>query len=229
MESPNLSNRFAGSGTSEGGAGSSESQTAPPFVSPAEWRVLFVGGDALWFDQIKHDLICLEPYWRPLHAPDGAAAAGMLAVQPVHAVIVDSRAQGARELIENLKKAGDQALRMLRCDMSDRQVVNAWKGLGVPMITSLGDATRIVASLLRNSRLRDWSADPAMQRLLPQIRKLPATPVLYAKVSEELSSPSGSLNVVAQLICHDPVMSAKMLQIANSALFAASREVTDML
>ncbi|MGA2540052.1 MAG: HDOD domain-containing protein [Verrucomicrobiota bacterium] len=229
MESPNLSNRFAGSGTSEGGAGSSESQTAPPFVSPAEWRVLFVGGDALWFDQIKHDLICLEPYWRPLHAPDGATAAGMLAVQPVHAVIVDSRAQGARELIENLKKAGDQALRMLRCDMSDRQVVNAWKGLGVPMITSLGDATRIVASLLRNCRLRDWSADPAMQRLLPQIRKLPATPVLYAKVSEELSSPSGSLNVVAQLICHDPVMSAKMLQIANSALFAASREVTDML
>ena len=130
---------------------------------------------------------------------------------------------------EHPKKAGDQTLRMLRCDMSDRQVVDSWKGLGVPMITSFGDATRIVSSLLRNGRLREWSADPAMQRLLPQIRKLPATSVLYARVSEELSSPNGSLNVVARHICQDPVMSAKMLQIANSALFATSREITDML
>jgi putative nucleotidyltransferase with HDIG domain len=53
--------------------------------------------------------------------------------------------------------------------------------------------------------------------------------VIYAKVSEELRSPSGSLNVVASLICQEPVMSAKMLQIVNSALFAPSREITDML
>jgi c-di-GMP-related signal transduction protein len=37
------------------------------------------------------------------------------------------------------------------------------------------------------------------------------------------------LDVVARLICQDPVMSAKMLQIANSALFAASREINEML
>jgi putative nucleotidyltransferase with HDIG domain len=229
MESPNFSNDFTGSRGSETEDGSHEIQTIPAFVAGSEWRVLFVGGDALWFDQIKGDIASLQPDWRALHARSGPEAARMLEVQRVHAVVVDSRAPGARQLIEKLQDAGEGILRMLRCDMSDRQIVDYWKVLGVPMVTSYGDATRIVASLLRNGRLRDWTADPAMQRLLPQIHKLPATPVLYAKVSEELRSPKGSLNVVAQLICKEPVMSAKMLQIVNSALFATSREITDML
>jgi HD-like signal output (HDOD) protein len=229
MESPNLSNESAGPRNSAGGQDSSEFQTAPPFVASAPWRVLFVGGDALWFDQIKRDLICLQPHWLSLHTTGIAAVARLLAEQPAQAVVVDGRVPGARELIGHLKKAGDQILLMLRCDMSDPYVVESLKGLGVPMVTSHGDATRIVGSLLRNGRLRDWTTDPAMQRLLPQIRKLPATPDLYARVSQELSSPNGSLDTVARLICQDPVMSAKLLQIANSALFAASREINDMI
>jgi putative nucleotidyltransferase with HDIG domain len=229
MKLRNVSNDLAGSRSSETDDGSSEFQTAMSLVPTAEWRVLFVGVDALWFDQIKHDLFCLQPHWQSLHAPDTSVAAPMLEAQPVHAVVVDSRVPDARELIEHLKKTRDQILLMLRCDMSDRYVVDSLKGLGVPMITSHGDATRVVASLLRSSRLREWTADPAIQRLLPQIRKLPATPELYARVSEELRSPNGSLEVVARLICQDPVMCAKMLQIVNSALFSASREITDML
>jgi len=209
--------------------GASETPAAAPTLSGAEWRVLFVGGDVWWFDQAKRDLVCLEPQWRSVRAADGAAAAEVLAGQRVQAVVVDSRAAGARELVEKLKKTGDQTLLMLRCEMSDREVVDRWKGLGVPMVAISGDATRIVAGLRRNSRLRGWSADPAMQRLLPRIHKLPATPELHAQVSKELSLPNGSLNVVARLICRDPVMSAKMLQIVNSALFAASYEITDML
>jgi HD-like signal output (HDOD) protein len=229
MESLTFNNDFAGSRSSEAGGGSPEFRTAPPSVSTSDWRVLFVGGDALWFDQIKRDLLCLQPHWRSLHAPSVAAAATTLEVQPVHAVVVDSRVPGVRGFIDNLKKSGDEILRILRCDMSDRDVVDSLKGLGVAMVTSHGDATRIVASLLRSCRLQEWTADPAIQRLLPQIRKLPATPDLYARVSEELSSPNGSLDVVTRLICRDPVMSAKMLQIVNSALFASSREITDML
>jgi putative nucleotidyltransferase with HDIG domain len=71
--------------------------------------------------------------------------------------------------------------------------------------------------------------DPAIKRLLPLIRKLPATPRLFVQVNEELRSPNSSLDTVAHLIRQDPVMSAKMLQLVNSAFFASAREVTNML
>src|ERR1039458_10090220 len=64
MESPNFSNDFTGSRGSETEDGSHEIQTIPAFVAGSEWRVLFVGGDALWFDQIKGDIASLQPDWR---------------------------------------------------------------------------------------------------------------------------------------------------------------------
>jgi len=52
-------------------------------------------------------------------------------------------------------------------------------------------------------------------------------PKLFLQVTDELRSSNGSLDVVAHLIRQDPVMSAKMLQLVNSAFFASSREVTN--
>jgi putative nucleotidyltransferase with HDIG domain len=48
-------------------------------------------------------------------------------------------------------------------------------------------------------------------------------------VTEELQSATGCLDVVAHLIRQDPVMSAKMLQLVNSAFFATAHEVSDTL
>jgi putative nucleotidyltransferase with HDIG domain len=50
---------------------------------------------------------------------------------------------------------------------------------------------------------------------------------LHAQVTEELQSPNGSMETVTELISHDPVMSAKILQVVNSAFFGRAREVTD--
>jgi HD-like signal output (HDOD) protein len=97
------------------------------------------------------------------------------------------------------------------------------------MVASHSTASSLAASLRRNLRLLEWKADPAMQRLLPCLRKLPATPGLFVKVTEELRSPNGSLAVVAYLLRQDPVMSAKMLQLANSVFFGLHHEVSDML
>src|SRR6185503_5218675 len=81
---------------------------------------------------------------------------------------------------------------------------------------------------LRNAeRLREWMAVPAIKKLLPQIRKLPAEPKLHSQVREELQSPNGSMEVVARLISQDPVMSAKILQMVNSAFFGLAHEVSD--
>lgn len=157
LESLKLSND--NDSTEAGGEASPRPIYSSP-LSSAEWRVLFVGGDAIWFDQVKRDLVCLQPHWRSLHATDTATAIRTLEVHPIDAVVLDSRVPGVRGLIETLNTAGDEILRVLRCDMSDRFTVDSLKGLGVPMVTAHGDATRIAASLIRNASLRDWTRNP---------------------------------------------------------------------
>jgi putative nucleotidyltransferase with HDIG domain len=89
------------------------------------------------------------------------------------------------------------------------------------------DADAISAAVARGFQLDAWMTDPAIKRLIPQLTKLPALPSLYARVTQELQSPNGTIENVAKLIAQDPVMTAKMLQVVNSAFFALNREITD--
>jgi len=210
------------------------SSTCAEVDSPSEvrtsepWRVLFIGADPLWFEQIKRDVSCLQPDWLCLHAPH-VVAMESLDWRSASALVVDAQALGAREWLEQARKERPELNCLIRCDFLDKPVTGLWKGLGYPMLPNHTDASILAASLLRNARLQEWRADPAIQRILPSIRKLPATPRLYLQVTEELQSASGSLDVIAHLIRQDPVMSAKMLQLVNSAFFASAHEVSDTL
>jgi len=191
-------------------------------------RVLFVGADRLWFEQIKRDVGWLHPNWLCLHAP-AVAPLENLEWQSANALVVEGRAAGAREWLERVRKERLDLNCLIRCDISEKPVAQEWKGLGFPMLHSHSDASMLAASLCRNARLLEWRADPAIQRLLPLLRKLPATPRVFVQVTEELRSSKSSLEVVAHLIRQDPVMSAKMLQLVNSVFFAFHREVSDAL
>jgi HD-like signal output (HDOD) protein len=193
------------------------------------WRVLFVGADPLWFGQIKRDVGCLHPDWLCLLLKDVGAAPKNEEWRSADALVVEGAAAGARVWLETVKKDRPHSNCLIRCDLSDKPVVDGWKGLGYTMVPSTSDASMLASGLLRNARLLEWMADPAIKRLLPLIHKLPATPRLFVQVNEELRSPNCSLDTVAHLIRQDPVMSAKMLQLVNSAFFASAREVTDML
>ncbi|HTA30852.1 MAG TPA: HDOD domain-containing protein, partial [Candidatus Cybelea sp.] len=193
------------------------------------WRVLFVGADPLWFAQTQGDMGCLHPDWQCILIPDLRGASENSDWQSADALVVEGAAPGARDWLEGVKKEKPSVNCLVRCDLSDKAVADGWKGLSYTLMASACDASMLASGLLRNARLLEWMADPAIKRLLPSIRKLPATPRLFAQVVEELRSPNSSLDTVAHLIRQDPVMSAKMLQLVNSAFFASAREVTDML
>lgn len=62
--------------------------------------------------------------------------------------------------------------------------------------------------------------------MIAKFRNLPSVPTIYNQVITELESPSGSFEEVARLIAQDPLMTAKILQVVNSAIFAPSTPIT---
>ena len=189
--------------------------------------LLFAGGDAAWFSQIERDIRCLQPNWRCTYSADSKQMLEKWASGSFFALVVDGKMTDGPGLVKALEKEIAQTICLVRCNTHDRAAAAHWKGTGVAFVSEEGDASVLAASVKRAARLRDWMADAAIKKLVAQIRKLPAQPKLHTEVSTELQSPSGSLDTVGRLISQDPVMSAKILQVVNSAFFGMSREISD--
>jgi hypothetical protein len=200
---------------------------APVPNRPIDWRVLFVGSDPFWFVQIERDALFLQPTWLCQHVKNGAEALKVLEAGSYGALVLDGRLPDAVEFLQKVESKMNRMICVVRCDLSDRAATVQWNRLGATPIQGTLDATALIASLKRAERLRDWMGDPAIKKIIPMILKLPTAPKLHAQITEELQSSSGSMEVVARLISQDPVMSAKILQVVNSAFFGRAREVTD--
>ncbi|HPO13875.1 MAG TPA: response regulator [Candidatus Hydrogenedentes bacterium] len=85
------------------------------------------------------------------------------------------------------------------------------------LIAILNRAT-VLGNLLTNKRLK---------RILSEMESLPSLVTLYDDIVQELERPEPSAPFVGELIARDAAMSAKVLQLVNSALFGLPNIVSD--
>src|SRR6202034_2978370 len=63
--------------------------------------------------------------------------------------------------------------------------------------------------------------------VISRLGKLPSMPTLYFEILRQLDSPGATVENVGRIIAQDPGMTAKMLQLVNSAFFGLCRHLTD--
>ena len=69
---------------------------------------------------------------------------------------------------------------------------------------------------------------PGLNQLLSSFSKLPSAPTLYFDLKELLNDPDSDNRQVARLVSTDPVASARILKLANSAFYGLPRTVTEI-
>jgi putative nucleotidyltransferase with HDIG domain len=70
-----------------------------------------------------------------------------------------------------------------------------------------------------------WLPSEPLQGLIAQMRQVPSPLKAYTQMVEEMKSPTCSLEKIGQLIAQDPAVTAKILQLANSAVFGLELKV----
>src|SRR5204862_1925906 len=93
---------------------------------PIDRRVLFVGTNTFWFQQIERDMLCLEPTWLCKSARSGGGALEILEHTPQHAVVLDGVLPEVAELLQQIVKTFPRTMCLMRCDLSDRPTVARW-------------------------------------------------------------------------------------------------------
>ncbi|HEV7862542.1 MAG TPA: HDOD domain-containing protein [Acidimicrobiia bacterium] len=84
------------------------------------------------------------------------------------------------------------------------------------------------AALDRTLRLRDLLADERLRGLAGSVDGLPSLPRIYGDLTAALESPNCGAEEIAAVVCRDPALAAKILQLVNSSFFGLPRAVTSL-
>jgi HD-like signal output (HDOD) protein len=73
--------------------------------------------------------------------------------------------------------------------------------------------------------LESWLPSGPVQGLIAQMRQVPSPLKAYMQIVEEMKSPTCTLERITELVTQDPAVTAKILQLANSAVFGLQLNV----
>lgn len=83
-------------------------------------------------------------------------------------------------------------------------------------------------ALARTLALRELLADERLRSLAGSVDGLPSLPRIYGDLTAALESPNCGASEIAAVVCRDPALAAKVLQLVNSSFFGLPRQITSV-
>ncbi len=188
-------------------------------------KILFVDNDQDTTQKSKKMFSTMCPDWEIDTTASGEEALAFMAKSSFDVIVSDIRIQemDGIELLSTVSKLYPETVRIIHSEFSDlRSTMIVHQFLMKPCCVETMKNT-----IVRTCKLRDLLRDKTLRRVVTGIKNLPSLPSLYNLIVEEMQSPEGSLKKVGYLISQDVSMSAKILQLVNSAFFALPRKIAD--
>ncbi|MBI1177409.1 HDOD domain-containing protein [bacterium] len=185
-------------------------------------RILFVAGVTPEIASIKLEFMGRNGgYWDVYLADSGLDALDYLAEYECHAVITDLRLEDMTgvQVLNQVARHQIRAQRVLLADPGDIQSLLRCVGGVHQFLTKPCVARRLELVIDRMQRLDTWLPSLNVQEIAGRLPKLPSPPSSYNELSAELDLPDPRREVVAELLSRDPAMTAKLLQLVNSAAY----------
>lgn len=129
------------------------------------------------------------------------------------------------QLLNEVMQRHPKVLRFVLSDLSDRQATMKCVGTAHQFLSKPCDPQTLASALERALAFANWLPGERVRTLLAQLHKLPSPPQLYFQVVKALQSPDSSLEDIGEMIARDPAITAKILQLVNSAVFGLKRSV----
>ena len=204
-----------------------ELETVPP--ARPQKRVLFVEGDAAVCGEFVRLVHQRRPSWELVTVPNAKDALDQITPGSFDAVVASARLTG-KSSVEFLNEVGRRhpgLPRLIRYAPEDKSLLRGFAGWTLLHLTREMDSTEIEEGLECAFQLGEWTRQEALRTLLPKMVRIPAMPDLYTQVLNLLASPTADAADVGKLISTEPALTAKMLQLVNSAAFALAHHITN--
>jgi HD-like signal output (HDOD) protein len=189
--------------------------------------ILFVDDDPLLLEVYPLMLDAVADRWAIDCAEGGAKALGKLANKKFDVVVSDLRMpdMSGIQLMNEVRRLYPETSRIIISGLGDQEEIARSLETTHQFLSKPVKAKELVATISRIGRLDMLLLDEKLKALAGRLSSLPSFPSIYLQITKELNSTDPSIETIADLTLKDPALTAKMLQVANSAAFGLPDKV----
>jgi HD-like signal output (HDOD) protein/CheY-like chemotaxis protein len=191
-------------------------------------RILFVGEDQPLRQEFRDHVADPASNWTVEFARTGAEALALADRHGFDAAVVDVELSGMNgaDLLDQFMRRQPGSMRLILSDVADAQSTVKCVGRAHHHLFKPCNAATVINALNQALMLEAALPSDKVRALIAQMRWVPSPPAVYSKILAEMQSPNASVERIGALIARDPALTAKVLQLANSAVFGLHLQVT---
>jgi putative nucleotidyltransferase with HDIG domain len=193
----------------------------------AKTRILFVDDEPNILDGLRRMLRGQRDQWDMAFAASGPDALAQMEMAPFDVVVSDMRMPGmdGAQFLADVQQHHPATVRIVLSGHSDLESIMKSVGPTHQYLTKPCDVDKLRVTVERAVALRSLLTSDGLRTLVTGLQSVPSLPALYQEIVQAVQSPDTPLSVIGAIIGRDPGMSAKILQLVNSAFFGLGRSV----
>ncbi len=190
-------------------------------------RILFVDDERNILDGLRRMLRSMRKEYELCFAENAIDALKMMEQEEFDVVVSDMRMPGmdGADLLAVVLEKYPHSIRIMLTGQADEESTLRTIGIVHQFLAKPCDPEKLKVILFRASALHRLMIDGKLKDIISSIDTLPSLPSVYAKLQKKLREPEASLDDVGEIISQDIAMTAKILQLVNSAFFGLYQKV----
>jgi putative nucleotidyltransferase with HDIG domain len=193
-------------------------------------RILFVDDEPKILEGLQRTLRAQRHEWEVAFASGGEAALTMLAAAPFDVVVSDMRMPGmdGAALLETVRQQYPSILRIILSGYTEMEASLRAVPVAHQFLLKPCDPDTLRDAIDRATSLVEVLNSKMMASLVGSMQELPSLPRTYMELRKALADPETPIDRVVRIVEKDVAISAKILQLVNSAFFGLTRDISDI-
>jgi HD-like signal output (HDOD) protein len=190
-------------------------------------RILFVDDEPMVLKGLQRTLRKMRQDWDMTFTSSGREALNLLVKKPMDVIVSDLRMpeMDGGWLLAEVKKQHPHVVRIILSGQLNQEMTLKSVQLAHQSLSKPCDVKVLKHTLTKLFALRDFLSDESIKSIISQIESLPSMPSIYTEIITEMQSDDPAIKKVGEIISKDLSMTAKILQMVNSAFFGLFRKI----
>jgi len=193
-------------------------------------RALFVDDEPKVLEGLRRMFRPQRHDWETAFAPGGEAALALMEASPFDVIVSDLRMPGidGAALLSRVRDQYPQVVRIVLSGQTELSTALRVVPIAHQFLAKPCDAEMLRVAIERACHLKVLLSDDSIRRTVGALGDLPSLPRTYQALTSALADPDTPVQKIARIVEQDVGISAKVLQLANSAFFGIAHAITNI-
>lgn len=191
--------------------------------------LLLVDDEPMVLTGLRRSLRSMRNEWDMEFAGSGDEALVAMGRHDFDVIVTDMRMPGmdGAQLLNEVRRRSPQTVRVALSGQCDRDTIESAIGSTHQYLSKPCDAQQLKDTINHAVAMRQQLESASLTKIVSQLKSIPSLPASFQAMMNELQGPEPSLNKLAKLVSADMGMTAKCLQLVNSAFFGLRTPVSN--